>query len=295
MRLKTLLMKVKNRLKKRQNEDRVSKTRPQENIQEKEETHIEWIFFMKDFLEKNNHIISNGLDERVVERRNGRKYSMSEHLKGLIGALLTNQRPWVGIQPHLAKIDIIFYDYDVEKVKSTPGAYFTRELRAIKCGNRNIKSQMNNLSANISMMEKIEEEFGSMDEFVTSAPATEIVKMMSDYNSEYKFKNIGVALAWEYLKNIGIDGAKADVHLYRFFGGDRMGNKNRIPATAQEVYDTVSALSKKSGLSMGMIDSLVWHYCADGFGMICAAVPQCNRCVIESYCKKGLIKQVSHV
>lgn len=241
---------------------------------------------MKDFLE-NNDLISNELDERVKSRCNGKQYSLSEHLYGLIGALLTNQRPWIGIKPHLDEIDKIFYDYDVEKIKSTSGDYFTEALLAIKCGNRNIKSQMDNLNTNISMMEKIEKEFGSMDAFVTSAPAYEIVKKLSDYNSEYKLKNVEVALAWEYLRNVGIDGAKPDVHLCRFLGGDRMGSNNQTPATAQEVYDTVSDLSQKSDLSIVAIDGFIWTYCADGFGKICSAVPQCNRCVIKSYCKKA--------
>ena len=41
----------------------------------------------------------------------------------------------------------------------------------------------------------------------------------------YKLHQVGEALAWEYIRNVGIDGAKPDTHIRRFLGSDRMGDQ----------------------------------------------------------------------
>ena len=124
------------------------------------------------------------------------------------------------------------------------------------------------------------------DNFVTSAPAYEIVKKISDNKSKYKINRVGEALAWEYLRNVGIDGMKPDVHLCRFFAGDRMGSGSNIPATIHEVYETVLKLSKDTGISMSEIDWLVWNFCSSGYGEICTSNPRCEICPIKEYCNK---------
>ena len=70
------------------------------------------------------------------------------------------------------------------------------------------------------MFYRIEDEFGSIDSFITSEPADAIVQKLSKATSPYKMKMLGEALAWEYLRNVGIDGAKPDTHLRRFLGAD---------------------------------------------------------------------------
>lgn len=135
-------------------------------------------------------------------------------------------------------------------------------------------------------MEEIEKEHGSMDDFITSAPAYEIVKRLSDNKSKYKFHRVGVALAWEYLRNVGIDGMKPDVHLCRFFAGDRMGRGNKVPANEKEAYNTVLKISEDTGLSMTEIDSLVWIFCSSGNGEICTSNPRCELCPIIEYCNR---------
>ena len=109
----------------------------------------------------------------------------------------------------------------MDKIKAENPEKFVNKIRQIKCGNRNINQQMKSLAQNIAIMEEIERDYGSMDDFVTSAPAYEIVKKISDNKSKYKINRVGEALAWEYLRNVGIDGMKPDVHLCRFFSGDQ--------------------------------------------------------------------------
>lgn len=76
----------------------------------------------------------------------------------------------------MEKIENIFYDFDVDKIKAENSEKFVNEIREIKCINGNINQQIKNLSQNIAIIEEIERDYGSMDNFVTSAPAYEIVK-----------------------------------------------------------------------------------------------------------------------
>ena len=132
---------------------------------------------------------------------------------------------------------------------------------------------MEALPDNIRVFRRIEDEFGSIDAFITSAPANVIVEKISNGSSPYKMKMLGEALGWEYLRNVGIDGAKPDTHLRRFLGADRMGTREHSPATVSEVNEQVAKLSEETGMSKVEIDNLIWSFCADGFGEICTATP----------------------
>jgi endonuclease III len=65
-----------------------------------------------------------------------------------------------------------------------------------------------------------------------------------------------------------------------------MGSGNNIPATIDEVYETVFKLSKDTGISMYEIDLLVWNFCSSGYGEICISNPRCEICPIKEYCNK---------
>jgi len=245
----------------------------------------DWIHILKDYLVANN-LFEIWTNDNIEQRKNGREFSLSDHVKGLIYSLLSNQRPWKGIVANMDKIENIFYNFDVDKIKAEKPERFINEIRQIKCGNRDISQQMKSLSSNIAIMEKIEKDYGSMDNFVTSVPTYEVVKQISDNKSKYKIHRVGEALAWEYLRNVGIDGMKPDVHLCRFFSGERMGRGNNTPARINEVFETVLKLSEDTGVSMSEIDSLVWNFCSSGYGEICTSNPRCEICPIKKYCNK---------
>jgi hypothetical protein len=111
-----------------------------------------------------------------------------------------------------------------------------------------------------------------------------IVEKLSKGASFYKLKMLGEALAWEYLRNVGIDGAKPDTHLRRFLGADRMGTGDHSPATISEVNEQITILSNQTGMSKIEVDNLIWSFCADGSGEICTATPHCQDCPIADYC-----------
>lgn len=241
---------------------------------------------MSDFLVSNN-LINESLIPEIVNRKNGKKYTIQDHIRGMVYSLLTNQTKWSRVEPHLQEIDTLFYNYDPDKILSEDPSHFYKGLFELKCGNISTKAQMESLGNNIKVFRRMECEYGSIDSFITSDTADIIVQKLSKDSSSYKMKMVGEALAWEYLRNVGVDGAKPDTHLRRFLGADRMGTGKNSPATANEVIKQIDILSKKTGMFKVEIDNLIWSFCADGFGEICTATPHCEKCPIREFCKRG--------
>lgn len=250
----------------------------------KEKKDVHYLFKIRSFLEWKCPQYNSFLLSSIAERNAGRMFSTSDHVKGLVHSLLTAQTKWRLIEPHLPEIDKLFFDYDVEKIKGASAEHFYNGLFALKCGNISTKAQMKSLHYNITVFKKITSEYGSVDAFVTSAPAHEIVQRFSKADSPYKLRMLGDALVWEYLRNLGIDGAKPDTHLRRFLSKDRMGTGSSGFASADEVAKQVNDLSEETGLTKREVDSLIWSFCADGFGEVCTASPHCNECVIRDNC-----------
>ena len=244
----------------------------------------EALYRLAKYLE-DKRIYSVSGDDEIKKRKRGKQYTYSDHLRGLIYALLTNQREWSVIIPKLPKIDKLFFNYDYDEIKKHPGEYYLKGILSLSAGNISIKAQMMALHENMDILKKIERKYGSLDKYVTSKDPEKIVKELSSSGSEYKIKQLGPALAWEYLRNVGIDGAKPDLHLQRFFGCYRMGLSVSEKASNKEIINEIKRLSKETGYTQFEIDALIWNYCADGLGQICTAEPKCNKCVIREYCK----------
>lgn len=245
-----------------------------------------WLFIIREYLQAKGLGYTTSLTEEIQRRKEGKQYGIADHIRGIVYSMLTNQTKWYRVEPHLPEIDKLFFDYDPKLILQTPPSQFYEGLRRFKCGNISTRAQMEALPDNVKTLQKIEQDFGSVDAFITAEPPEVIVGKLSGGKSPYKMKMLGEALAWEYLRNVGIDGAKPDTHLRRFLGADRMGQGENSPATVGEVNEQVAKLSETTGLSKIEIDNLIWSFCADGFGEICTATPHCHSCPIHSYCNK---------
>ena len=244
----------------------------------------DYIFQMRTYLSSSCLQYDDAIHIMVAQRNNGKVFSLENHIAGLIYSQLTNQTKWSRIVPHLNEIDALFFHYDPQKIKERDYSYFTDGLFALKCGNISTNAQMKNLHRNIATMERIVNDYGSMDAFILSAPAYKIVEMLSSPKSKYKLYQLGEALAWEYIRNVGIDACKPDTHLRRFLGKARMGCSEGEIATVEETIAQVEAISSATGLPLALIDNTIWSFCADGFGEICTASPHCEKCVVRHLC-----------
>lgn len=244
-----------------------------------------YIFIIKKYLNDNGFFYDESIANAADKREIGVGFSFSDHVKAMVYSLLTNHRKWVQIEEHIPEINELFFNWDVEKIKQAPAEYFIAGVKKAKCGNISTNAQMKSLNTNISVLEKIAKDYGSLDKFVTSKEPS-IIKDLLANSPTYKIKGFGERLAAEYLRNVGIDDAKSDVHLTRFFGADRMGTGMSSPASIKETDEQIAKLSKETGLKKWEIDQLIWQFCATGYAEICTAKPNCIKCPIKSICQK---------
>lgn len=248
---------------------------------------IELVKLIESTLEKNNinylgYINQFGQVQAVKDRKNGKVFTFNEHIRGLILAKLSSQRPWKQIADNLVNIQKIFFDYDPEQIQIIDHQYFIDSLKAIQCGNRNINKQMAVLSENISTMRNITQKYESMEKFVTSDDPVSIAIQFA-YQGPTKLKQIGIALALEYLKNVGIDACKPDLHLRRILSKERLNYIDSFTDNEQ-ISEIVSELAYEANVSAIYLDNLLWLLCAENYGNICRKIPQCQLCGLSVYC-----------
>lgn len=233
--------------------------------------------FLKDYPKLDTSIL-----DAVETRKNGKSFSIKEHIRGMIFSLLSNQRDWGAIYENKKVIEQIFFNFDKNKLKNTDYMYFVNALKSRKLANRSINAQMQNLKYNIEIFEQIEKEYSSIDYFITALKPAAVAVLFACTESPYKLKQMKFALVLEYLRNVGIDTAKPDVHIIRIL--KRLGLLNKLGNEEKQVIDILEKISLETGISVAKIDFLLWHYCSENFCNICSGTPKCGQCVIKKFC-----------
>lgn len=231
-------------------------------------------------------IIKNlGQVDATNRRARGYHFNLNDHIKAMILSMLSNQRPWEPIARNMDKLDEIFYEYNIEKLENATPHKLEYKVKSIKCGNRALKKQMESLKYNIGIFKKIEAKFCNIDKFITQCEPEEVAKKLSDYNSPYKLKQIGIPLAMEYLKNVGVIGMKPDVHIIRICGPKRL-NIFSSTDNLDEISESFKKFAKDADYSVTYLDNLFWIFGAQDYGDICSSTPKCNEsnCQLKKYC-----------
>ncbi|MBK7686306.1 MAG: hypothetical protein IPJ25_10105 [Rhodocyclaceae bacterium] len=68
------------------------------------------------------------------DRAQGKPFALRDHLRGLVLSLLSNQRRWEPIARNRQQIEVIFYGYDLDRVRATDPQLFVSALQQIRCG-----------------------------------------------------------------------------------------------------------------------------------------------------------------
>ena len=233
--------------------------------------------------ENNYELVELETTTAINARNSGKQFSINEHIEALIWSLLSNQRSWKGISDNKEKIRNIFNNFDISYIKKENPDIFINKLLKIKCGNRAIKKQMYSLKYNIELFEKISIEYGSMDTFIMSDIPEKVAEKLS--KGKYKLKQIGLPLAMEYLRNVGVDTIKPDVHICRILGADKLHFSTSPEAKEHEAIQIIKNISEETKLSCSEIDYVLWQFCANGYAEICTKNPNCEICQLKDYCK----------
>jgi 3-methyladenine DNA glycosylase Tag len=182
--------------------------------------------------------------------------------------------------PHFRKA---FADFDIEKVSK----YGDKEFAGLLNNPDIIRNQrkLRDCIINAGKMKTISKENGSFGEFLSQ----------NQHNPEklkeimQKFSSVGPALALNFLKDIGMDFIKPDVHVLRIFS--RLGlidNENSF----NPALHVAEEFKRATGEKLSVIDAVFWMYGGGGDGHIKKAIcnknkPFCNECPL-TMCKHRL-------
>ena len=240
---------------------------------------------LEEYLNNNVDDIDQTILNAIELRKNGHIFSFEEHLKAFIYAQLSALVSWKKICEHKQELDLLFCNFDKDKLKEIAPETLIDGIRKLKCYSPfTTKNQMYSLKENIEILEKIANKYNGIDNFVTQSTPENVVKMLADKNSVYKLRFAAVALVCEYLRNVGIDIIKPDAHIKRISGADRL---NLVSSSSDyQIIAEFKKLSEKIGISQVKMDYLLWNYCAKKYGEICAKTPKCDICVIRKYCNR---------
>jgi len=222
------------------------------------------------------------IDKNIIKRNNG-GLSLSDHVKAMVYAMLSNNRPWKTIENNIDKINKIFYDFDIEELKKVDSKELVEKLTSpeLHCGNRQIKQQMKNLRNNIETLEKIAADNNSVDEYIKITPRDFLIKSLSSYGQRYKLKYMGVPLVCEYLKGVGVDVVKPDVHVCRLI--KRLGYVKGKYTNVWEVIDICGKIAEEYDVSQAFVDTVLWQYCAkDKFECCTSQDRKCMKCCVSN-------------
>ena len=98
---------------------------------------------------------------------------------------------------------------------------------------------------------------------------------------------MGVPLVSEYLKGVGMDVIKPDVHVCRIL--TRLGYSKSNKITDDEAFDICCAIAKEYSISNVEVDSILWQYCAKNYFEVCCDKPKCSKCKVSN-CKSRQAK-----
>ena len=226
-------------------------------------------------MDKNKYEWEKEISGILDKQQNQSNLTIKDHIEAMVFALLSKNR---------SELNEIFNYYDAKYLKNEESDTLIKKIKNIKCGNRQIKKQMDNLKHNIEVLERINtDEQGGINNYYANTNKVDLVEELSSSEGKYKLKYMGKALVCEYLKSVGVDVIKPDIHVCRILG--RLCNENCKALNENEALMVCEEISKKLKCSNAEVDTILWQYCADGkFNYCTKDDPKCDKCKARDLC-----------
>lgn len=222
------------------------------------------------------------ITELLNKRKNGGTFTMRDHLESLVTSFLCANRPNGPIYDNAERLREIFHNYDPDYLYSADPEELASSVCAISCGNKRIRQQMIDLRYNIDVLRRITVTYWSPDALLQFWPMSKrrVYNVLTNKYGAFKIKGLGDALFWQYIKQLGVDCVKPDVHLLRILS--RLGLLEPY-SDGFELNEKCSEISDEyPELSVTDVGEILWHFCAVDYLNICGSTPRCNSCPVNS-------------
>jgi len=198
------------------------------------------------------------------------------HVSGYKVSILRNR--WDDIKEAFSNYDICevsqYTNKDLEKMMNNPK--LIRNKRKLRACIENAK-----------IMSEISKRYGSFGEYL-NRNKNDLKKLKEDLINRFLY--LGNVLVLEYLKEVGIDAIKPDVHVVRVMHRLGLIDSERLTTeNVNKVVEMANKISQATGEKLSVIDGVFWIYGGSGDNHVQKAMcskskPLCNECPLTEYC-----------
>jgi len=248
-----------------------------------------------------DYIAELGQVAKVKERLGGGKVTNQGCMKGFALALFSSQTDWGRVQSSMMMLDenifnidaIDYAGYSEEEID-----ILMNRISGLGFTSRYFKRDLMNLNKFCIYIRKNNfkpEGFDLFDKYAGlygNGSSAEKRGLISDIQ---KFGGMGVSLSAEFLRNIGFDMAKPDVHIMRLLSTDKLRAGSWAASTEYndrlkfDAIDVISQSAAELNIYEAEMDNVFWLYCAISYCNICGSKPKCDEC------PEALREHCSHV
>ncbi|MGH7435164.1 MAG: hypothetical protein ACRENE_05790 [Polyangiaceae bacterium] len=221
----------------------------------------------------------------IRARAAGWKPTDETAMRGLFLAYLSAMTDWRRIQSALPQIDTLFDDWtppSIARLRDRDLAKTYTWLLDRKLGSVLLRRQLECLRAAARVFMRMGRDGATVCAVLERHAQADVASVLSAKESPWKLPGVGIALAAEFLKNLGFDDFKPDRHTIRILGPGRLGLVDTLEPGAVRLAGL--RLARDAGLLAAELDQMLWMYCAQGYARVCSANPDCSACPLSSRC-----------
>lgn len=272
---------------------------------EQMDSHLRTELLKKDGKVQEEKLWENTYIKRQIDKReNGGQFTVNDHIRAMAYSILSSGQAWdkyakeTDVQTgYIICVDTIFHNYTPTELLKCLPQHIVEELQEIHLAPRFGAEPIEKLlTVNIPKLLKWEEEYGTVDHYYQKyiqsgingyliVPAKPLIKALSETKGVDKMEQLGVPLVCEYLRNVGYDLPKPDIHTRRILGSDILGFSTSKKVSEYKTIEIICQIAKDAKRSVAETDYILWSYCSDGYGEICTSKsPKCDACIVNKYC-----------
>ncbi len=211
-------------------------------------------------------------------------WSDDEVFEGLVRSILSANTKWAKVERVLPELCTLLHDLSLSWYAALSPIDVERTLvpwfEQRKAGSISLNQNLQRLIESAGQLSDISQRHGSLENYLVhlsqrhNGDPKVVAAALGEVESPAKLPGLGVALAAEFLKNVGYDVSKPDLHINRAVGSfglvqfarwpDQRGFK--APQAKESELRTVMQVMETWALKLGFrvtfLDNAVWLLCA---------------------------------
>jgi hypothetical protein len=164
----------------------------------------------------------------IEEREQGRRWSDDEIFKGLFLSVLSSSTDWSKVERVGLELSAVVHGFSITWYGALSPADVSGTLvpwfQSRKAGSLTLNKSLQRLIETAKQLSRVSQSHGSLEDYLghilseCGRDPKSLALALGESSSSRKLPGLGVALAAEFLKNIGYDVCKPDRHINRAAG-----------------------------------------------------------------------------